>query len=1084
MKTNPVLARPALSLAIFAVLAMAFALFSADIEATPLSLSTSPAGTAYRQPAPNVIVSVDDSRSMNVSGMATLRSALKDTFSAANVPDGSIRLAWQAMTGCYTIPAGGDCKKQNAMRVLDAAQRGRFQQWVDTLAPQGATPSHRMLFNAGQYLKSAPGVDSPWASVPGSTQHPMLSCRKSYNLFMTDGGWNDTTSWDAADSTAARSIGNRDGTTGTLGDGKTVYDVESDSTAIYRDRFGTSTLPTLSDLAFHYWATDLQPSLANDVPAKITHKGDQTFTSEGSSKTVSEFWNPRNDPATWQHMTTYTVGFNAAANWNATSATPKFGTDTWTGGDYTALIAGRTLWTDAIDEDETTRMPELWHMALNGRGKFVPAPTASSLAVSFKDILDSIAADKSSPVSSVSVSASSTRLDAAVFTSSYDPASWSGAITAHKLAAGTGVASAEGLWGTVPATATSTAKPVSTATLLDHVAFSPSARVVMSARRPPAVGDSTAVNGISFVWSALATAQQRALDTSNATIDGLGKERLAFVRGFRDDEQSNGGNFRNRDSRHGDVVNSKPWYVAGKAGAGYTAYGYAAFRAASTTRPSMLYVGANDGMLHGFSAADGKEKIAYVPLAAYAVLSQLTQPGYTHRYFVDGSPLAGDLYVGGSWKTYLAGFMGAGGKGYFVLDVTDPGAFVAGNAGNIVVLDQTASASASTSAIDADIGHIFSEPVREQGDTGVTRQITQLNDGRWALVTGNGYNSTRENAVLMIQYLDGARELRKIHATTASGLTGNGLSAPRLVDLNGDSVSDVAYAGDLLGNLWKFDLSARAPSDWKTAFNGAPLYSATSAAAGGVPGRPQPITSAPVWLPHPKGGVMVVFGTGANLTDADRTDTSLQTVYGVYDNTAVTRSAGKLALTGGSALTGGRGALVQQTISSAAATATAVAGSASGHTIPLWALSSNPVDYAGSPAKRGWYLELPPGERVLGDPTWFDGQLIDVASTLPAAGEDITRESCSPSITGARHFLTTIDAINGSAPRSDIYAYAGTGGATSATGVASRSETGVRSSIRDSATNTEKAICAAGQICADRKLLGRTALRPSWRQIQ
>ena len=1056
-----------------------------DANGSPLVLSTSPAGTTYRQPAPNVIVSVDDSRSMGVRGMATLRSALRDTFSTTNVPDGSIRLAWQAMTGCYTIPAGGDCKNQNALKVLDAAQRGRFQLWVDTLVPQGATPSHRMIFNAGQYLKSAPGVDSPWASMPGSIQEPMLSCRKAYNLFMTDGGWNNTTSWDAADSPAAQSIGNRDGTTGKLGDGKTVYDVASDGTAIYRDRFGTSPLPTLSDLAFHYWATDLQPSLANDVPANIIHKGDQTFTSDGIdgriTKTIPEFWNPRNDPATWQHMTTYTVGFNAAANWNDTRATPKFGLDTWTGGDYAALMTGRTHWTDAIGGDDTTRMPELWHMALNGRGKFVPAPTASSLAVAFKDILDSIAADKSSPVSSVSVSASSTRLDAAVFTSTYHPTSWSGAITAHKLAAGTGIASPEGLWGTVPATATSAAKPVSTDILLDAPGFSPSARVVMSARRPPAAGASTTVNGISFVWSALATAQQRALDTSNATVDGLGKERLAFVRGFRDDEESNGGNFRNRDSRHGDVVNSKPWHVAGKAGAGYTANGYAAFRAASTSRPSMLYVGANDGMLHGFSVANGKEKLAYVPLAVYEGLSQLTQPGYAHRYFVDGSPLAGDLFVVGSWKTYLAGFMGAGGKGYFVLDVTDPSAFVAGNAGNIVVLDQSASAGTST---DADMGYIFSEPVREQGDTAVTRQIAQLNDGRWALVTGNGYNSARENAVLLVQYLDGARELRKIYATTENGLTGNGLSAPRLVDLNGDNVPDVAYAGDLLGNLWKFDLSASAPSEWKTAFNGAPLYSATSAATASVQGRPQPITSAPVWLPHPKGGVMVVFGTGANLTDADRTDASVQTVYGVYDNTVVTRSAGKLALTGGSVLTVGRGALVQQTIGSIATAVTAASASEPGSRSPLWAVSSNPVDYAGLPPKRGWYIDLPPGERVLGNLTWFDGQLIDVASTVPAAGPDITRETCSPNITGARHFLTTINAINGSAPKSDIYAYAGTVSTTGAAGVASRSETGVRSSIRDSATNTEKAICAAGQICTDRKLLARTALRPSWRQMQ
>ena len=175
---------------------------------------------------------------------------------------------------------------------------------------------------------------------------------------------------------------------------------------------------------------------------------------------------------------------------------------------------------------------------------------------------------------------------------------------------------------------------------------------------------------------------------------------------------------------------------------------------------------------------------------------------------------------------------------------------------------------------------------------------------------------------------------------------------------------------------------------------------------------------------------------------------------------------------------------MQQTIGSIATAVTAASASEPGSTSPLWAVSSNPVDYAGLPPKRGWYIDLPPGERVLGNLTWFDGQLIDVASTVPAAGPDITRETCSPNITGARHFLTTINAINGSAPKSDIYAYAGTVSTTGAAGVASRSETGVRSSVRDSATNTEKAICAAGQICTDRKLLARTALRPSWRQMQ
>lgn len=173
----------------FSLLAAALAAPLATVAA-PLTLSTAPAGTKFKPAAPNVIVSVDDSGSMGFSGMATLRDALRDTFSATNVPDGEIRLAWQAMSGCFRIPSGGDCKNENELRVLDAAQRRRFMTWVDTLTVRSGTPSHRMLFNAGEYLKSEPGVNSPWASVPGVRQEPMLSCRKAYNLFMTDGGWN------------------------------------------------------------------------------------------------------------------------------------------------------------------------------------------------------------------------------------------------------------------------------------------------------------------------------------------------------------------------------------------------------------------------------------------------------------------------------------------------------------------------------------------------------------------------------------------------------------------------------------------------------------------------------------------------------------------------------------------------------------------------------------------------------------------------------------------------------------------------------------------------------------------------------
>jgi type IV pilus assembly protein PilY1 len=134
-------------------------LLSLQAPAAPLQFSTAPPGSNYRKPAPNVIVSMDDSGSMatkdsaGVSGIETLRNALIDTFSEANVPDGSIRLAWQSMARCYTIPAGA-CGNLNQMRVLDSTHRSNFMTWVGTLAASGYTPSHRMLLNAGEYLRT------------------------------------------------------------------------------------------------------------------------------------------------------------------------------------------------------------------------------------------------------------------------------------------------------------------------------------------------------------------------------------------------------------------------------------------------------------------------------------------------------------------------------------------------------------------------------------------------------------------------------------------------------------------------------------------------------------------------------------------------------------------------------------------------------------------------------------------------------------------------------------------------------------------------------------------------------------------
>lgn len=1028
-------------------LAISAVLLSQHVQAAPLSLSTAPPGTSYKAPAPNVIVSVDDSGSMGASGMRTLREALKKTFTAENVPDHSIRLGWQAMTGCYNIPMAGDCKGQNEVRVLDATHRTRFDTWVNTLRPQGGTPSHRMLVNAGEYYKQSPSAKSPWASVPGTTQNPMLGCRKSYNLFMTDGGWNDSVGkpWNW--------IGNEDGTSKTLPDG-TSYDATSPNTQIYRDTFGSTALPTLADVAFYYWATDLQPSLSNIVPKRVAHEGNETFSSGRTTRTIPEYWNPRNDPATWQHMITYTVGFNTAANWSG-RATPNLGSDTWTGGDYDALMVGNKTWTNPITGNEDTRMPELWHMALNSRGKYVPAPDADSLAVAFQDIMNTIQADQSAPITSLTGSAYSTAIASTVFSAGYAGADWSGYVTAYPVTARTAAVSVNGAWGNLPGI--SPPKPVSTASLMDADDFSPANRLVLS---------HDGSNGIAWNWASLATDQKLSLNTLSGQVDTKGPDRLAFLRGDRSKEQKKGGTFRNRSSRHGDIVNSKLWHVPGKPNSGYTGSAYSVFRAQKASRSPMLYVGVNDGMLHGFAAANGQEKIAYVPQGLHPKLAPLTAQNYEHRYYVDGSPLSGDLETSSGWKTYLAGFLGAGGRGYFVLDVSNPDQFASATPSTLVVMDKTAS-------VDADVGHILNEPVRDSVNPAASQQITKMNDGRWALVMGNGVNSTNEQAVLLIQYLDGAKELLKLKAGTAGD---NGLGAPRLVDLNGDRIPDVAYAGDLQGNLWRFDLNSPESSGWKASFSGTPLFVAKNPA-----GQTQSITAAPAWLPHPEGGLMVSFGTGQDLTNNDRGTTSVQSIYGVWDRTLAARASGnKMTFTGGSAITDGRTTLVAQTSS------TNPAGTSDHTGARVWNLSSNEVSYVGPNAKNGWYIDLPfSGERVIANLEWFDGQLLDIESTIPSVGSTITEESCSATASSTKKYLNTVNGITGAAPKSQIYAYTLTTPVTGDPMSGSRIETSLRWSVRSKTEELNLGGGGGGGGAPERRnLLPSISQHPSWRQFQ
>ncbi len=409
-----------------AFIAIACALLPATLRAAPLNLAQSPAALG-REPAPNVIVSVDDSGSMGFEGIATLQAVLRQTFSAANVPDDRVRLAWQSMNRCAGIPSGSAaCNGQNAMARLSGVHRINFLNWVDRLTPNNQTPSHLMIDEAGKYLSRTDlGVHSPWASNPGVTEAPVLSCRKSFHIFMTDGAWNTApyNSRDAAgldDQYIVRG-GNTDNTSLTLPDG-VKYDTASPQTRLYRDNWGTSYVSSLSDLAFYYWSRDLQPGLANNVrPSPKTQWPRQNFGTDKHPAELDAYWNPRNDPATWQHMVTYTVGFKDAAGWT--------GQPVWNGNTFNnlgGLINGDTSWPSPFclvfsDNNrpcdsafnlswltrENERKVELWHAALNSRGRFVPAINNTALLDAFQGILDDILHQTSQPL--VSIASSSNR---------------------------------------------------------------------------------------------------------------------------------------------------------------------------------------------------------------------------------------------------------------------------------------------------------------------------------------------------------------------------------------------------------------------------------------------------------------------------------------------------------------------------------------------------------------------------------------------------------------------------------------------------------------------------------------------------
>ena len=482
-------------------------------------------------------------------------------------------------------------------------------------------------------------------------------------------------------------------------------------------------------------------------------------------------------------------------------------------------------------------------------------------------------------------------------------------------------------------------------------------------------------HGIAFRWptSFPATPAGTEMDLAQSTLlnsnlagntDGYGAQRVQWIRGDSSNESGTCGtctpSFRSRPtSKLGDIVHSAPTYVA-VPNFGYPdsmeGAAYSAFAVTHANRTPTIYVGADDGMLHAFNAQTGAETLAYVPTPVYKNLSALTTQSLNsdpnappaHRYYVDGSPTIGDVFYNGAWHTLLAGALAAGGQGLYALDVTNPSVFAESAAGSIVRWE-------FTDASDADVGSIFGQPL-----------IVKTNNGRWSIVVGNGYNNTDADgsasstghAVLYVIDAETGALTAKIDTGAGTTSTPDGLSGAIAVDTSGDGIADAVYAGDLAGNMWKFDLTSSTPSAWAVAFGGSPLFS-----TGG-----KPITTRPDVTRIAEGGYLVVFGTGRYIDSSDNNNTDPQTFYGIRDQGVAVTSINSL---------------VQQSV-----VTTANGGDGNTYRLTTHAVGAPTLDAALNgdntiatsgyyASKSGWYINLPTsGERAVTDPNIRAGRVI------------------------------------------------------------------------------------------------------------
>ena len=733
-----------------------------------------------------------------------------------------------------------------------------------TRSPNG-TPLRDAMDKVGKYFQRT-DAGNPWAENPASSSSvgTEYACRRSFHIMSTDGYWNGANASDPANKNNDAFSGNTPAMPDAAGTTFTYSDASTSSFGIapFGDN-NADNINTLADVAAYYWKTDLRSTLEN----RVAPTG--------------------RDPAFWQHLSTFTVGLGVAGTGLVMKKNGGVA-DISTDAARQLLIANKTplVWTTATANSSRTG-DDLIHAAMNGRGRSFSATNPSALAADISTALADVVGN-TGDVASLAVESQLVRANGEVYQATFSPGSWYGRLYAFTQNASTGAVNN---------------KPSDGTTINPTQLWEASNKMPPPAQRNIYTSSGGVGTGTTFAWANLTTDQKADLGGDSTLVP--------YLRGDASKEVNNGGTFRNR-SRYtvgsvtggvlGDVVNGSP-LKGPEGGGGYDRLpttstsgqaSYATFRSNAGPLNDMrntIFVAANDGMLHAFDIADGVERFAYVPSTVYNVpnstatgdaekkLQMLTDPAYSHRFTVDGPPNVADAYLGTRWRTLLTGSAGAGARGIFVMDVTQP---VVGSTGfgSSKIMWEFSQANSS------DMGYVLAYP-----------HVVRMRNEKWAVIWGNGVDSATGRAVLYIRDAETGAVIKDFVVGPTSG--GNGLSQPNFI-LNKEREVTAIYAGDLKGNLWKFDVNATSESAWAASHGAStPFFTAV-----GPTGVAQPITVMPEISAHPDGGAMLIFGTGKLFEPSDTASASAvvknvnldtQSIYGIWDKPNTTGPVGMTA---------------------------------------------------------------------------------------------------------------------------------------------------------------------------------------------